>query len=154
MRQLITLATAITSIAAMGCGPKAPPVAAADAAASATQAITMEASGEALAFIKAWTATSVTNFTVAAGSGGDVVYGTLDFTPAGTWSASATFSAAGEEFPCTESGDWTVASADSASAATIEWTVTKTTCATRESGTTTRAAITLKKGGEYDISFR
>ena len=152
MRPFAALRILPPCIALAACGPKAP--VAPSAAAEVAPAITMDASGAAATFIGKWASTTVTNFTVASGSGGEVVYSTMSFTGAGTWSANATFEAQGEEFPCTESGTWAVASADSGTSATIEWTVAKTNCATRETGGTTRAAVTLQKNGDYDIAFR
>ena len=90
------------------------------------------------------------------GVGGSVqfVYETLAFTGDGTWNAQAAVEANFESIPCAESGDWTLEDAESASVGTITWTVSKTNCAMRETGESTRGQVTLGKGTGFSVAFR
>ena len=96
----------------------------------------------------------VTNWEPTSNSGAQFLYNSLVFKSDGTWAADGVVKANFEEFPCKESGPWSVVSVESGSAAVIDWTLTSTTCITREKGITLRTHINILDGGKYKISFR
>lgn len=153
MRLLSTLVIAATVLA---CGKKAPPEAPADDDDEA-QAITAEMpdTPEARKYARRLVDTTVSNWQAAGGATGAVVnYTALTFAPDGTWSAEAMFEADFEEIECKETGTWTIAAADSAETATMEWHLGKTSCPAREAGETTRVEMTLFRNGEVKIAYR
>lgn len=138
-----------------GCGGKKAPEPAADGG-SAEAAVTAEMpdTAEAKAFAKSLVKTEVKGLGVVSSGGGRLDYNTLTFAPDGRWNATGVVKASDEQFECKETGTWSIEGAETAESATMEWTVEKTTCATREAGTKQRVQMTILKGGEYKIAFR
>ena len=77
----------------------------------------------------------------------------LDFDADNTWSATGYVDAGEERMECDEDGTWTMEPAESAKSATITWAIVQTDCIGRESGTETRAKITIV-GDDIDVAFR
>ena len=81
-------------------------------------------------------------------------YGDLVFKGDNTWHAEGKVTLGFEDDACTESGTWTMEAADEDNAATVDWVVTQTTCIGREVGAQTRALLTIKNDGNYDVKMR
>ena len=75
------------------------------------------------------------------------------FEPDGTFVAKAAIRAGGESVPCDEIGTWSIDKAVDKTHATLDWTVTKTDCATRSSGDKLRVAVRFE-GDEISIAYR
>jgi hypothetical protein len=71
----------------------------------------------------------------------------------GTFVAKAAIRAAGESVPCDEIGTWSVDKAVDKTHATMDWTVSKTDCATRSSGDKLRVSVKFE-GDEINIAYR
>jgi hypothetical protein len=144
----------VLALCALSCAKKEAPQAAAAEGKSEEAAITAEipATAEARSFAKTLIGTQVSNWHPTGGSA--FAYETLTFKPDGTWSAAASVSAGGEDIDCQESGTWKISEATSTDTATMEWGVVKTTCVSRDAGTSQRVVMTILEGGEYKIGFR
>jgi hypothetical protein len=82
-------------------------------------------------------------------------YIALEFRTDGSWSADATMTDSFDEAtPCTESGPWTMEPAESATEATLTWSVSVTNCIGRSAGGEARAKFVIGKGGKVDIFNR
>jgi hypothetical protein len=147
---------AVVLILMTACAPKAP-VTASPVSEGAAEAPALSAdipdTADARSFAKALVNTVVTDWEVAGGSGGAVTYADLRFDGDGTWNAQGNFTADGEKFPCVETGSWTLDDTSSSSVGTMDWTISKTTCPTREAGSSVRVQVTLNKSGA-EIAFR
>ena len=77
----------------------------------------------------------------------------VTFKPDGTFVAKAAIRAGGESVPCDEIGTWSVDKAVDKTHATMDWTVTKTDCATRSSGDKLRVAVRFE-GDDVNIAYR
>jgi hypothetical protein len=75
------------------------------------------------------------------------------FRPDGALSVEAKINAGGETIECPETGTWSIAEAESKSGGIVEWDIVKTSCATRDNGTSQRIQLTFS-GSETKISFR
>ena len=81
------------------------------------------------------------------------VWESADFKADGTFVAKAAIRAGGESVPCDEIGTWSIDKAVDKTHATMDWTVTKTDCATRSSGDSLRVAVRFENAG-ISISYR
>ena len=140
---IVFLSVLLTS----ACGSKKEAKPAAEKSASASS----EAAGLSK-FQKNLVGTEITDWEPTSNSGAQFIYHTLRFSADGTWTASGTVKADFEEFPCKESGSWSVSSEDGNSG-TVEWVLNETDCLMREKGVELRTHIDLS-GGSYKISFR
>ena len=104
-------------------------------------------------FQKKLVETTIVNWEPSDGGGAQFLYTSLKFKADNSWKAAGMVKANFEEFPCTESGTWSVSSETGANGGTIEWTLKDTDCISREAGTTLRTLIEFS-GGDYKISFR
>ncbi|MCB9763116.1 MAG: hypothetical protein H6739_25170 [Alphaproteobacteria bacterium] len=145
---------------AIACGPKEPTSTAA-AAEGTEEAAPAEVSSDAVPgdknsqeFAQKLLALKITDFRPIDSDGAEFIYNTLTFSPDGTWAATGAVSIMDETMECRESGDWSMDAAESADTAAVGWTVAETNCAGRESGAEQRILLTIKKGGEYEVSFR
>ena len=135
-------------LCSFGCGPKKTPASAAGETPSAgSDTVNLSK------FEKKLTDTTITNWEPSDGGGAQFLYNELNFKADKTWKAAGVVKANFEEFPCTESGTWSVSSENSANSGTLEWTLKDTDCISREPGLTLRTLIEFS-GGDYKISFR
>ena len=81
-------------------------------------------------------------------------YNDLLFKGDNTWHAEGKVTLGFEDDACSESGTWTMDAAEEDNAATVSWVVTQTTCIGREVGAQTRALLTIKNDGNYDVRMR
>ena len=134
-----------------GCGEKTP---AATAAIATGPTLTMAVPDGAKPFATALVGNVTQNFTPTDSDGAVFEYTTLRFRGDGTWRAEGYVEAMDERMECVESGTWTIDDASSATVATIAWTVGETSCVGRESGTETRAQVTVGGSGIQSALFR
>ena len=81
-------------------------------------------------------------------------YDALTFKGDNTWTAAGTVFLGLEEDTCTESGTWTMETAEADNAAVVNWVVVETSCVGRAVGAETRALLTINKDGNYDVRLR
>jgi len=105
-------------------------------------------------FAAALVANTTRNFTPTDSDGAVFEYTTLQFRGDGTWRAEGYVEAMDERMECVESGTWTIDDASSATVGTIAWSVGETSCVGRDSGTETRAEVTVSDGGIRSALFR
>ena len=86
-------------------------------------------------------------------SGAKFLYTSLNFNPDNTWEASGYVEMMDERMECTEGGTWTMDPAESATVATMTWTINQTDCVSRENGHATRYRVTIE-GGRIDVEYR
>ena len=127
--------------------------AAADSAPAAS-ALNVPDDGNSKKFAETLLGTTITGFRPSDSGGGKFEYNTLSFAADNTWKADGYVEIMDERMECTESGTWEMEPAESAKTATVAWTVTKTDCPSRESGTSLRVVMTLGKNGVEDLKFR
>lgn len=157
---MIRIATlTMAGLLVVGCGKKgAAPAAAADGAKSkVSSAITakMPEGKEAMTYAAKVVATTVKSWDPTGGGGGvKFTYSEMSFMPTGRWSAAASLEADFEEIPCTEGGTWEILEVENSDTATMMWTVDKTNCAMRETGTEIRVQMLLPSANKYTINFR
>ena len=96
---------------------------------------------------------NITDFSPSDGAGAKFEYSTLSFAGDNTWSADAYVEIADERMECVEGGKWSMEPAESATQATVSWTVDATDCPGRESGSEIRAVLNITKSG-VDAIFR
>lgn len=153
----LTLPLVVAFVA--GCGPKAEPASSGEAAASASSSSSSKlgdqvpSDGTSQDFAKKLVALDITDHKAVDGDGVRLVYADMSFEGDGSWSANGAVEVMDEEMECTESGSWTMSPATSATVASVEWTLAKTSCAGRDSGTVVRAEATLSKSS-WDLKFR
>jgi len=97
---------------------------------------------------------SLLNFRPSDAGGATFQYDKMTFGADNTWTAAGWVEFDDEKMECTEAGKWTMEAADSDKVANVTWTVDKTDCAGRESGSEVRAQLTLSKDGTIDAKFR
>ncbi|MCB9793302.1 MAG: hypothetical protein H6741_11305 [Alphaproteobacteria bacterium] len=154
MTRLTTLALVLLA----ACGSKetsntaAPAEAASDAPAVSSDVVPADKASQ--AFAEKLFALTITDFRPIDSSGADFIYKTFQLKPDGQWNASGVVEIAGETMECRETGPWTMDPAESNETANVTWTIDETNCAGRESGTEHRIQLTIRKGGEYEVSFR
>ena len=140
-----------------GCGPKAEPASSGDAAAATSSSSKLgdqvPSDGTSQDFAKKLVALDITNHKAVDGDGVKLVYAQLSFEGDGSWNANGAVEVMDEEMECTESGTWSMSPASSSTVASVEWTLGKTNCAGRDTGTVVRAEATLSKSG-WDLKFR
>jgi hypothetical protein len=85
--------------------------------------------------------------------GAAFVYKTLDFRGDNTWLAMAQMSADGETVDCKEEGTWEMDPAIDDHTATMEWKLTRTSCAGRPENNVMRVKVGIEDG-EYRIAIR
>ena len=134
-----------------GCGKKTAPE-----AAPAGPALTVPRpdGGEADRFARGVTEADLHDWQAAGARGASLRYQTFEFTPDGRWWADAVLQADFEEIECKESGTWRIDSVSDPEHGIVEWQVDKSTCPIGRTGATTRAALTLGKGGVGEVSLR
>ena len=91
--------------------------------------------------------TQITDFRPSDGAGAKFESTRMGFAADNTGSAEGSVEIADERMECKEGGGWAMEPASSASEATVSWTVDKTDCPGRESGTEVRALLKLTKSG-------
>jgi hypothetical protein len=96
----------------------------------------------------------INDFRPSDGGGAKFEYTSLGFAPDNSWKAAGYIEIQDERMECTESGTWSMETAESTKTATISWTLAKTDCPGREAGGETRAEVTLGKSGFENIKFR
>ena len=127
------------------------------AEAPVTEAVAPEATPDvpagALAFAKKLVKNPISGYRPGDAGGVDFKYSALTFAGDNTWTAVAAVSAAGETFDCNESGTWKADAGEGENAGTVEWTVTKSSCAGRPQEGTTRAQLRWDNG-EWKVELR
>ena len=132
----------------VGCGPKK------SAESASTETSTADSQSTSLTkFQKKLVDTTISNWEPIDGSSVEFIYQALNFSADGTWKANGVVKADFEEFPCTETGIWSVTSEDSANSGVVEWTLKNSDCISRDPGVSLRTLIEFS-GGDYKISFR
>ena len=86
-------------------------------------------------------------------SGAKFLYTSLDFASGNIWNAVGYVEMMDEMMECTEGGTWSMDPAESATTATMTWTIDQTDCVSREAGHTTRYRVTVE-GGRIDVEYR
>ncbi len=104
-------------------------------------------------FGAALVAVNIENWSPSDGGGAKFSYTTMSFNADNSWNANGYVEIADERMECTEAGGWTMEPADSATVATVNWTVDKTDCPGRDAGKENRAVITIGKSG-IEARFR
>lgn len=104
-------------------------------------------------FGEALVAVSISNWSPSDGGGAKFEYTTLSFNADNSWKGEGYVEIADERMECTETGKWSMDTAESATTATVTWTLDQTDCPGRESGGETRAVVTVTKSG-IDAKFR
>ncbi|MBN2798816.1 MAG: hypothetical protein JXX28_06660 [Deltaproteobacteria bacterium] len=136
------------------CGPKeAAPVAPAEAAPPPIT-VEMPDTSEARAFADNLVHTAIRDWAPIQGSEVRLTYSSMNFDLDGTWRANGLMKASFEEFDCQESGSWHIGEATTERNATVAWEIGRTTCPTREVGTTQRVELTIAKNGDVAVQFR
>jgi hypothetical protein len=89
----------------------------------------------------------IKDFSPSDGAGAKFEYTTMKFSGDNTWSAEGYVEIADERMECNEGGKWSMDPADSATEATVTWTLDSTDCPGRDSGGEIRAVLKLTKSG-------
>ena len=145
-----TLTFVAISMAVIGCGPKAPTTTA-PVEETVTIDVAMPDSPDATAFATTIIERGISDWSPTGSR--DFKWTKASFSPDGTLKVNAKIDVGGETMECPETGSWSIDSVESASSGIIEWTVVKTSCATREDGATQRVQLSYS-GSETKISFR
>lgn len=96
----------------------------------------------------------VHNFSPSDTSGLKFTYVTLTFAADNTWMALARLGEGDDSMDCKEMGTWTMDPAESATVATMEWKLTKSTCAGRPQANIIRAKVNQTSAADYNIQIR
>ena len=113
------------------------------------------ADGTSQNFAKKLTGLSISNFNPEDTGSLKLKYITLDFRTDGSWSADASMTDPFDEAtPCTEAGSWSMEAAESATAATVTWSLQETNCIARSAGGEIRAKLVIGKGGSIEAFNR
>ena len=105
-------------------------------------------------FAKSLVKMEISSFSpTAASSGADFRYTALSFEGDNTWNASGFVEIMDERMECTESGAWTMETAESQTVATIIVTINQTDCASRTTSTETRYRATVD-GNSLRVEYR
>lgn len=145
----------IAALLLAACGEKEPTTTAAPAEAAQVANSNVPGDKASQEFAEKLFAANLGNFRpVDAASGATLVYDSFTFRTDGTWTATGKVTAIDEAMECHEDGTWVLDAAEDANTAPMLWTVVKTNCAGRESGTETRVRLTLLKDGQYKVDFR
>ena len=142
------------TVIASACGEKAPPEAAATAAAEAAPVGNIPDDAASRDFAEGLAAAKIEHFKPSDGMGATFVYNTMQFSPDNTWTAAGYVEAGGESMDCKESGTWTMDPAISETTAMMTWALGETDCAGRSTPNETRIEVTLVKGGGIEVAFR
>jgi hypothetical protein len=86
-------------------------------------------------------------------SGAKFLYTALSFSPDNTWHATGYVEMLDEKMECTEGGSWSMDPAESATTATMTWTIAQTDCVQREVGHASRYLVTIQDG-RIDVEYR
>jgi hypothetical protein len=146
MRTLFFAGSAAILLA--GCPDKKAPEAA--AAERADNAITIDIPADAKAFANKLLKTTVDRFNPTGSS--EFTYTEMTFAGDGTWTAKGNLRLGGETIDCVEDGTWRIDSMNGDDAV-MDWTLTKTNCPSRDSGTEQRVSMSID-GDNVKISFR
>ena len=141
----------------MACGDKTPPASSGSASAPSSVSlgdVDIPDDSKSKAFAKGLLGLTLTDFQPTDNSGAKLVYKSMQFSNDNTWKATAYVEVEDMQMDCTESGTWTMSAAESNSSAAVAWTLSSTDCAGRDSGSETRALMTLSAGGLKDLKFR
>jgi hypothetical protein len=133
-----------------GCGSKKAPEAAAEPAKAQITA-SMPDSAEATALAEQLVEHGINDWSPTGSR--DFKWTKASFHPDGSLKVAAKIIAGGETIECPETGTWSIAEAESKSGGIVEWNIVKTSCATRDNGTTQRVQLSYS-GSETKISFR
>ena len=144
------LMSAIVVTALAGCGSKKAPAAAAEPAKPQITA-SMPDSAEAKGLAEKLVENGISDWSPTGSR--DFKWTGATFHPDGALKVQAKIVAGGETIECPETGTWSIAEADSKTSGIVEWTIVKTSCATRDNGTSQRVQLTYS-GSETKISFR
>jgi len=153
MLQRLLLSTVCLSLFA--CGPKESSSTGTPAQAAATMHDGVPADGTSQSFAKKLTRLTISNFRPEDTGGLKLKYLTLEFRTDGSWTAGASMTDPFDEAsPCTEAGTWTMEAAESATAATVTWSLQETNCMARSAGGEIRAKLVIGKGGSVEAFNR
>jgi hypothetical protein len=139
----------IITVALAGCGSKKAPEPAAEAKPKITAS--MPDTAEAKGFAEKIVATGIKDWSPTGSR--DFKWTSATFHPDGALKVQAKIIAGGETIECPETGTWSIAEAESKTSGIVEWTIVKTSCATRENGTNKRIQLSYS-GSETKISVR
>ncbi len=137
----------------LACGDKTAPVAS-GASKGLPSGADVPDDANSKAFAKNLIANPTSNFKPTDALGAKFEYTKLEFRGDNSWVATGYVEAMDERMECAEAGSWAMSPADSATVATMNWTVDKTNCAGRDAGETTRVQITLGNSGISQALFR
>lgn len=142
--------------ALVACGEKAPP---SNAGSATTESAPSKVSGApedsaSQSFARALVGMTVKDFSASGASGATFKYATLKFGADGTFAAEGYVEIDDERMECQESGGWKMDPADSATVASLSWTIDKTNCPGRDAGTEVRAKVDLSDTSNPQFSFR
>ena len=147
MRSMVFLSLTLLTI---GCGPKTPATPA-PAEEAVKIDVSMPDSPDASAFATQIIEQGISDWSPTGSR--DFKWTSADFHADGSLKVQAKIDVGGETMECPETGTWSIDSVDSASSGILEWTIVKTSCATREDGAQQRVQLTYT-GSEAKISFR
>jgi len=139
----------VAGLLCTACGGKKAPVAAGEGAPT-SGALTIDVPADAKGFASKLMKTTVSGFNPTGSS--EFTYTNMTFADDGTWTAQGDLSLGGESIACVEDGTWMIDTM-SGDNAVMNWTVTKTTCPSRDSGTEQRVNVAID-GSDVKISFR
>ncbi len=105
-------------------------------------------------FVDALLSMEITRFSpIDSASGAKFVYTALAFSPDNTWSAEGYVEVMDERMECAEGGTWSMEPAESATIATMTWTLGSTDCINQEVGAERRYRVILD-GERLSVEYR
>ena len=148
MRTIISI---VSMLFIVGCGAKKTTETAPVAEPEPQKDVAMPDSAEARAFAKLVVENDISDWSPTGSR--DFKWVSADFKADGSLKVSAKIEAGGEVIECPETGTWSIDSAESKTSGIIEWTIAKTSCATRDDGNSQRVQLSYS-GTTAKISFR